>query len=118
MCVCGIKGSKGWVQVNSLEKRAVDLTCNMGLEWREVHILTVKATMPCKGFWLLKTHTIYYRILPYCINTIYFAPLQVKTNQCDLVYKCAFILGSVSMVSGKAVLSMTSNSPKHLCMQR
>jgi hypothetical protein len=39
------------------------LTCGMGLEWRIVHIIAQKATIPCKGFYSLKAHT----FIPYTV---------------------------------------------------
>jgi hypothetical protein len=50
--VCRIKGwikdSEGWGEANGLKNK--ELTCSMGLEWREVYILAQVATIPNKVF--------------------------------------------------------------------
>jgi hypothetical protein len=42
------------VGANSLKNR--ELTCNMGLEWRKVHILAKRVTIPSRFFCSFKAH--------------------------------------------------------------
>jgi hypothetical protein len=60
---------KGWA--NGLKMG--QLTCSMGLEWREDCILAPKATIPC--FYNLKGPTHVFAVhctIQYCINTVHF----------------------------------------------
>jgi hypothetical protein len=56
------------------------LTCCMGLEWREICPCASKATTLSKSFHYENPYIYSLNIVQYCINTEYFSLLQVKNE--------------------------------------
>jgi hypothetical protein len=53
ICVCWING----VDSRRVSGEVGQLTCSMGIDWMEVCILAVQATIPRKGFYIVQPHT-------------------------------------------------------------
>ncbi len=73
-----INGNEGWVGPTAWKMG--QLTYNMGLEWRKVCILAQAPPFQVRVFTVWRrTHLLLY-IVQYCIDIVYFSPLQVKNK--------------------------------------
>jgi hypothetical protein len=81
-------------QWGGLRGEVGQLTCSMGLEWMEVCILALQATIPSKGFYIVRPpHLNLLKIVQYCIYTVYFSPLQVISKPHEGLMNVRLFLG-------------------------